>query len=118
MAEMLVRVVDKVNPDDPRKDARLTKRGDVIVVQPDGWAWTATELAGDPWIVVKVPGVPESDLSAYLMEEPEDLARPKLLQRRAFKFDIDAHDGKPLNRGQVMAMRRGKPVRPDPDVLG
>jgi hypothetical protein len=118
MAEMLVRLVDKNNHDNPVKHAQLTKRGDVIVIMDDGHPWSPAELAGDPWRVVKVPGVPIADLSAYLAEEPHDAANPHhLRQRRAFAFDIDKHDGKDLTRDKSLAMKLKKPPTLDPNVL-
>jgi len=115
MAEMLVRNVDKVS-DDPRKDARLTKRGDVIVVCEDGWPWSAAESAGNPWAIVKVPGASVDDLASYLAEEPDD-GTPKLRARRAFRFALDRHDGKPLLPEQAQALRERKQLLRDPDVL-
>ena len=67
MAEMLVRIADK-SSDDPHKNAQLTKRGDVIVIQPDGWNWSAAERT-DPWVIVKVPGALVADLAEFVQEE-------------------------------------------------
>lgn len=122
MCELLVRVVDKVNAQDPRKNAQLTKRGDVITVQEDGWPWSAAELAGNPWRVIAVPGVPADVVSAFLQPEPYDpVVDHKLPQRRAFKFDIDAFlalpAGTKLTRAQALALKITKPPIPDPDVL-
>lgn len=118
MAEMLVFAVDLVNSDDPRKHAQLLKRGDVVVIVPDGHAWSEEERTHGRWTIVQVPGVPVADLSAYVALEPDDADVPhKLPQLRAFRFDLDAHDGKPLTRAQALVLKRAKPPMLDPDVL-
>lgn len=83
MAELLVRVVDRGDPND---DAS-SKRGDVIALCPDGWAWSAAELSEPFWRVIAVPGVPVDDLRD-LMESPRaESARPRL--RRVRYLDLD-----------------------------
>jgi hypothetical protein len=89
MAEMLVRIVDKVNPDSKVLDARCLKRGMVVTIQPDGWEWSDAERKAPYWQIVTVPGASVDDLSAYLAPEPGDAAVNDLLQRRAFKLDVD-----------------------------
>lgn len=97
MAELLVRVVDKGEPE----NVRCTKRGDVIVVMPDGWMWGNAELADPHYRILRVPDMSVSEASALLAEEPpsEQLhelllspyASEKLrLHRRLFNIDIDA----------------------------
>jgi hypothetical protein len=121
MAECLVFITDKVNPHSARMNAECPKRGDIITVQDDGWPWSPAERVF-PFSVVQVPGVDAADLSAFLAPEPDDADKPgkKLLQFRAFKFDIDDWEakGKPkLARGQILAMKKGRPPLADPDVL-
>jgi hypothetical protein len=158
VAEMLVRLVDKNNHDDPVKHAQLHKRRDVVVIQEDGQYWGPVQrgveqqifidgrrvpnpsplvwavakmdrfpgvpqiveipLANPQWTIVEVPGVPVADLSAFLAEVAHDEANPHhLRQRRAFAFDVDKHDGKPLTREAALAMKLAKPPMPDPNVL-
>lgn len=88
-----MRVVDKVNGDDPAKDARCLKRGDVVVVCRDGHPWSQLELDNPEWRIVKVPGMS--------LEEGELLtARPFVLpglgdttKRRAQSLDLDSAVG-------------------------
>ena len=94
MAELLVRVVSKVNPADPFKDVKLTKRGDVIAVQPDGWGWGREELRHPDWRIFRWPSVSVSEASVFL--SPELPTEPQLpgaedpmLQRRGFHIDVD-----------------------------
>lgn len=137
MCELLVRVVDKTNPDDPYLDAQLTKRGDVICVQPDGWPWGTEELKNPDWRIIKLPGVNPDALAAFLSPEIDtDPTQPsKVLQRRAFKLDLDhavladaasaLADGErkqatkalALTAAQIIRARVRKPARIDPNVL-
>lgn len=48
MPELLARLIDK----GPGEDA--SKRGDVIVSHPDGWAWSVAERTNRDWIIIKV----------------------------------------------------------------
>lgn len=91
MAELLVRIKDKVNPDF-YLNAQCGKRGDVIAVQPDGWSWSPRERTNPEWMIVQFPGVPVAEFSDLLMIEPEpNPDQPsRTRQRRAFKLDVDA----------------------------
>lgn len=68
--EALLRVKDKKNLNSETLDARLTKRGDVIVVVPDGHNWGKEELTNPDWRIVKVPAVTVEEAAPCL--EPED----------------------------------------------
>lgn len=91
MAELLVRVVDKTNPDDPYLDAQLTKRGDVICVQPDDWLWGVEELENPDWRIIKLPGIGVDELASLLAPEidADPLKPSRMLQRRAYRLDLD-----------------------------
>lgn len=109
MAEMLVRVVDKISAD-PYLNAKLTKRGDVISVQPDGWVWGKEEQKNPDWRIVKLPGVSVTNASQFVA--PEKDADPKnpsrVLQSRAARLDLD---NLPLGIAAVMAdIKRRNPT--------
>lgn len=96
MAELLVRVVSKVNPSDVYKDVKLTKRGDVIVAQPDGWGWSDMEKTNPDWRIFKWPSVTVSEASVFLSPElpiapkaSPDMPDDPMLQRRGFNIDVD-----------------------------
>lgn len=91
MCEILLRVVDKVNYENPYKNAECLKRGDVVVVVEDGHVWGAQELRNPDWRILKVPGVSVSAASAFLGEELDsNPGKPSLtLQSRAFGFDLE-----------------------------
>lgn len=98
MCEMLVRVVDKRLPLDQGADVTLSKRGDVIVVVPDGWKWSKGELANPDWRILKWPHV-SIDEASVLMSPEIAHAKPLsasisnmprlLLQHRGFRLDLN-----------------------------
>ena len=137
MCELLVRVVDKSNPDDPYLDARCTRRGDVITVQPDGWPWGVQEQLSPDWRIVRVPGVSVGDAASLLAPEPEtDPQNPsRMLQARLFKLNLDGHSEQldawlanakrtrkrvfrlGIDRDALLGLRVRKPALPDPNIL-
>lgn len=118
MAELLVMNVDRVNPDDIYKDAKLYKRGDVVVVCPDGWPWSETERTGPDFAIVKIPGMKVEEALDFL--EPEKDADPsspsKTLQRRAVKVDLDALKKDP-KAADLLAVKVDKQPIADPAVI-
>lgn len=90
MAELLIRVVDKIS-DDFYLNTQLTKRGDVIVAQPDGWAWGKLELSNPDWRIIVVAGEAD-DFVGLVAPEPEtDPLNPsRTRQRRAFRLDLES----------------------------
>lgn len=131
MAELLLRVVDKTSPD-PYRDARLTKRGDVIVVCPDGWNWGLEELASPDWRILRLPALSVSEARALLAEEPEtDPTQPsRVRQRRAFRLNLTLPlfaslsqprrpiEDLPISLLQFRAAVQRKPALVDPAILG
>ena len=136
MAELLVRVVDKVN-DDPYLDCHCTKRGDVIVIAPDGWSWGREELTNPHWRIVKAPNISVDDASAFLGPEletnPQNPSRVR--QKRGFKLGLErlppnwalwladdtrAQPTKTFNGAgaALLAMKARKPALADPNVMG
>lgn len=85
--EFLIRVRDKVGSN-IYHDVKLTKRGHVIVAMPDGHDWGLQELTNPDWRIVRVPGISEAEAGAMLAPEP-GLEVNRMLQRRAFKIDLD-----------------------------
>ena len=71
MAELLIKAINASHPD-PVKDRRgCYKRGDIVVVMPDGHEWGAKE--GLPnFFKVKIPGVEVSRLDALREEQDDD----------------------------------------------
>lgn len=138
MCELLVRVVDKINHEDPYANAKCTKRGDVISICPDGWVWGVQEQLNPDWRIITIPGVSVDEVASLLAPEPEtDPQNPsRMRQARLFKLDLDAFDAptrawiadvrrnrKPvhkasgLNLAKLLNMRVRKQPMPDPNVL-
>lgn len=137
MAELVVRVQDKVN-EDFYLDCQCTKRGDVIEVRPDGWAWSKLERSNPDWRIIRVP-MSVSEAQAFLAPELNtDPKNPsKTLQRRAFKIDLENQkldaetlavlaDSKrdvpvyetKLALADVRDLKQAKPAIEDPAVFG
>lgn len=90
MAEFLIKTID-ANHSNPVKDkAGCYKRGDVVVVMPDGWQWG--RLEGPPkFVIVKIPGMTVEAAQKYIESENDtiDPETPVVLTRRKYKFHID-----------------------------
>lgn len=114
MAELLVRVVDKTN-DDPYLDVRCTKRGDVIVVKPDGWAWGKQELANPDWRIVKIDASIEECLQLLAPELPQSVTPDRMTRKRAFKIDLDKLDAGVTDLAELK-VTKNRLV--DPGVIG
>lgn len=90
MAEILVRWTDNTHAD-PAKDAWCYKRGDVVVVMPDGHEWGRKE--GPPHFrVVKLVGVAVDEVRETLLEPVRDLFmmdgdEMRAIGRRATRID-------------------------------
>lgn len=90
MASLLLRVHDKVN-EDFYLNTQCTKRGDVIVVQADDWAWGREELTAPFWRILIHRRFPVPEAEALLAAELDiDPTHPsRTLQARWFKLDLD-----------------------------
>ncbi len=89
MAEMLVRAVDKINPDSQAKDARCLKRGDVVVVVPNDWPWSVKEQTDPQWRIVRAPDMTMDEARTFTVPEFPDLQVNPHPRRRGFFIDID-----------------------------
>lgn len=118
MAELWVRVIDKVNPDF-YLNCGCTKRGDVIVVQEDGWPWGKEEIASPDHQIVKIPGVPAAKFEAFLApERSQDGKQSRTLQRRAFKLDLAADLKALAQSDRIDTAKITKQRIADPAVIG
>jgi hypothetical protein len=98
MAELLVRTQNNAHRH-PDKDRATYKRGDVVVVMPDGhqWGrmeslkvWTDEGLPANAWnggfTILEVPGAPVSDFAHLLEEQFPD--QPTKYIRRNQSLDL------------------------------
>jgi len=84
MAEALIKASDAVHPD-PVKDRRGShKRGDIILVRPDGWAWGSGELNPAVFTIISVPDSWLDGATEYGQELTESYAQiiPTSAQKR------------------------------------
>lgn len=93
MAELLIRVVDKIG-DDVYLDSKCLKRGDVVVAREDGWQWSDEERSAPFWRIVVIKGMSLTEAEVFTSPElPDDpLVVSKTLRKRAFKFNLDHPD--------------------------
>lgn len=78
--ELLVRLIDRSDREDD------SKRGDVVVAMPDGWAWSEAERMNSAWIIIKVVSLLGTDLDAMLAASVD--ATGRLHRRRGWKLDL------------------------------
>jgi hypothetical protein len=70
MAELLIKARDATHPDQEIDRAGCYKRGDIVVVQPDGHVWGAKE--GLPnFVKLKIPGL-DPEIVRELIEPQDD----------------------------------------------
>lgn len=53
--EVLVRLIDKGAAED------CSKRGDIVDVCPDGWAWSTAELTNPDWLILVISSLLDTD---------------------------------------------------------
>lgn len=117
MARIVIRTQDTVRTDQ-YQDVHCYKRGMVADILEDGREAGSAIESSNRWVIVDVPGVRRDDLTAFLAWEPGDPKVDRMLQRRAFKFDLDAWDGrKTLTLAEALSHKRPMPKRADPNVL-
>lgn len=103
MAELLVLTKQRAN--------RSMFPGDVVTVQPDGWAWGRAERGPDAdsmWCVITVPGVPVSAFAEFL--EPITNNGHQVLFRRVH-LNLTMLGSSPTLE-QIMAARMEKTITP------
>lgn len=93
MAELLVRTIDKDQPD-LYLACQCLGRGDIVVVCEDGHKWSDTERNSPHWTIIEVPGASVDDFSHFMTPEPGDRKLDRMLRRRPFTLDLDAFEAK------------------------
>lgn len=90
MAEMLVKAEDAT----AARDIGCYKRGDVVSIQEDGFAWGVKErippAQGGKFVIVKVPGIKPSELEADDFTKPELDEQGVMTRRRFVRVNLDA----------------------------
>ncbi len=100
--EMLVRTVDKNQPD-PELSLMSSKRGDVIAICPDGWTWSIPERTNPEWCIIRSSILPSH--ASVLMATPNFIDPGHKKVRRLYKLDLDR-----LNMGMWKDLKKGVQV--------
>lgn len=103
--EALVWVVDKPH-NDARQNPYQYQRGHVIVLRPDGWAWSVRERTDPAWRIIRVAGAP-SDFQELIDSERPELS-PDALKRTFFLDIAELETKRPLLQNQVVQFSRGE----------
>lgn len=119
MCEVLVRVVDQVDPGDFYKNCHLSKAGDIVVACPDGWPWSKIEQSRPDWRIIRLPNISLAAVAPFL--EPEVDTNPqhpsRTLQARAFRLDYSALTSD-LKEGDLATVMVRRPPIEDPAIFG
>lgn len=140
--ELLLRVVDKTHTD-PYVDVTHTKRGDVVVVCPDGWPWGDMEKSNPDWRILKWPDLLQADAESLVSREiavaPQapPATTDRMLQARGFHLKLDNNNKLPPDMVSYLAdstrsqwfyavpntvtisdLKIKKSKRQDPNVIG
>jgi len=70
MAELLIKAVDAVHPDEVKDLRGCYKKGYVVVIKPDNWSWGKEELNKEKFYILRVKDAKIEDLR-YLMQTHE-----------------------------------------------
>jgi len=88
MAEFLVMAKSNTHSDPNKDQTGCYKRGDIVVVKPDGHEWG--KLEGLPnFVVIKVPGLNHEVATKYLDPEIDPLDNFKRTSRRKYRIRVD-----------------------------
>ncbi len=87
--EILLVIVDKKNPNSVHLDNQCPKAGDVLAVNPDGFAWGKEELANPDWRIVGVPDLTTAQAAALVAHEPGDPATNRMVRSRGNRLNLD-----------------------------
>lgn len=86
MAELLIKNIS-VSYSDPDKDKRgCYKKGDIVVVMPDGHNWGTEELS-EKFFILKIPGIAVNRIEGYCMPEFDE--DDQVITRRRHKIPLD-----------------------------
>ena len=85
MAEAMIALTDKLPSTSPLY-AKNHLALDIIVVCPDGWPWTPTELTNPDWRLIKIPGVDPAVISQFC--DPRLDVQGNVIRMRDWCFDV------------------------------
>lgn len=101
MAEILIKAIDATHLNPVKNQRGCYKRGDPVVIMPDGWGWGTEEtkppIDGGKFVIIKIPGVtPQQVHDAIHARWPglqhileSELQAGMVVRRRQLTFNID-----------------------------
>lgn len=95
MAELLIKAIDATHSD-PTKDAACYKRGDIVLVRPDGMTWGNKEVIppadGGKFVVVKITDVTPRQIKDWIKNNWDaDIEGFDVIGGRRRRVRIDVH---------------------------
>ena len=92
MAELLIKSSDTTNPD-PVEDLRgCYKKGDVVVIKPDGWKWGKEELKKEKFYILRIPDKKPEDLEQLAKEDELELGTRYIAEAQGLGVMAEAPD--------------------------
>jgi len=92
MAELLIKASDNFNPD-PVKDLRgCYKKGDVVVVKPDGWKWGKEELKKEKFYILRIPDKKPEELERLVKEHAIQVGTRYISEAPELGVHVDGTD--------------------------
>ncbi len=107
MCEILLCVKDRGNSGILGWDSKMPKQGDVVVVAPDGWAWSAAEL-GTP-----VPGNPNGNHNFFRILKLPNVTVVQASNMLSPELDVDPQNPSPYLQYRARYLDKTK-VPPGP----
>jgi len=92
MAELLIKSSDTTNPD-PVKDLRgCYKKGDVVVIKPDGWKWGKEELKKEKFYILRIPDKKPEELEQIVKEDEIEIGTRYVAEAQGLGVMAEAPD--------------------------
>ena len=91
MVEILIKAVDATHKD-PIKDKRgCYKRGDPVVVMPNGWSWGKEELNKDKFYILRVKDMTLKQGKELILPDVDttDIENPIIVRKRKYSIKVD-----------------------------
>ena len=93
MCEILVKAIDSIHSDPDMDLIESAKRGDPIIVKPDGWPWGIEEkkppAQGGKFVILKLSGVEPSLIEEYITHHQTMDKKQEIIIFRKYKFHLD-----------------------------
>jgi len=97
MCELLIKTVDATHPDPKIDSSSCFKKNDVIAVKEDGFSWGASERNSSIFSIVKMPGIPASQMEYLLNRNIEPLPNSAAMKISALRKELTKKERKTLN---------------------